>query len=148
MVEFALAAPLGLLLLFGLVVLGVVVTSQVQLTNAVRDGARAAAVCGSNPTGMTQLPDGSACSDSNLTAYLTRLANAAHGGVPAPTVVVYNASHTSVGSSIANCQKGYTVEVTAGYAQPLFVPLVGRVLGDNGGNSRTINAKAEATCEQ
>jgi Flp pilus assembly protein TadG len=149
LVEFALVAPLGMLLLMGLVVLGVVATDQVQLTNAVRDGARAAAVCGSNPTGTTTLPDGStACSDSNLAAYLLSQVNSVHGGVAAPTVTVYDSSHTNLGSSLSNCQKGYTIEVAATYAQPLFLPLVGHFLGDSGGSTRTLNAKADATCEQ
>src|SRR2546425_624963 len=57
MVEFALLAPTGFLLLLGIVVVGIVVTNLVQLTNAARDGARAAAICGSVAT--AQMPDGS-----------------------------------------------------------------------------------------
>lgn len=148
-VEFALVAPLAFLLLMGVVVTGIVVTNQVALTNVVRDGARAAAVCGSNPTGTTTLPDGSTqCSDTNLTAYLLTLVNNAHGGVPAPTVTVYDAGHNALGSSLALCQKGYTVEVSASYAQPLYVPMLGHFLGDAGGNTRAIKARADATCEQ
>jgi len=149
LVEFALVAPLAMLLLMGLVVLGIVVTDQVELTNAVRDGARAAAVCGSNPTGTTTLPDGStACTDANLAAYLAGLANGSQGGAPAPIVTVYDTSHATVGSSLSSCQKGYSIEVQATYAQPLFLPVVGHFLGDAGGSTRTINARADATCEQ
>jgi Flp pilus assembly protein TadG len=148
MVEFALIAPVAMLLLMGLVILGVVVTDQVQLTNAIRDGARAAAVCGSNPNGTTTLPDGTtACSDSGLLAWITTQANASHGGVATPALSVYNGT-TLVGNSLANCQRGYTVVVSTSFAQQLFVPLVGTWLGDHGGNTRTISAKAEATCEQ
>jgi Flp pilus assembly protein TadG len=151
LVEFALVAPLAMLLLMGLVVLGIVVTDQVELTNAVRDGARAAAVCGSNPTGTTTLPDGStACSDANLATWLTGIVQGSHGGVATPTVTVYNSAQprAPLGSSLSGCQKGYTVEVSATYAQPLFVPLVGRFLGTGGSTTRSLTAKADATCEQ
>lgn len=156
-VEFALVAPLAFLLLMGLVVLGLVVTDQVQLTNAVRDGARAAAVCGSNPTGTTTLPDGTtpctnaavgANPDSNLIAWITSQANGPHGGAAAPSIAVFDTTRTQVGTSLSACRKGYTVEVTTSFAQQLYVPLLGRVVGDNGGNTRTISAKADATCEQ
>jgi Flp pilus assembly protein TadG len=157
MVEFALVAPLALLLLMGLVVLGVVVTDQVQITNAVRDGVRAAAVCGANPTGTTTLPDGTTpCTDptpgnnpdGNLIAYITNLANGSHGGVAAPTITVFDTTRAQVGTSMSACRKGYTVEVSTSFAQPLFIPLVGHWLGDNGGGTRTITATADATCEQ
>jgi Flp pilus assembly protein TadG len=149
MVEFALVAPLAMLLLMGLVVLGVVVTDQVELTNAVRDGARAAAVCGSNPTGITTLPDGSTiCSDTSVSTYLTGIVQGSHGGVSAPTVNVYDSNRTLQGTSLAFCKKGYTVEVSATYNQPLYLPLVSRIFGTSGGATRTLTAKADATCEQ
>jgi Flp pilus assembly protein TadG len=147
-VEFALVAPLAMLLLVSLVVGGLAISNQVGLTNAVRDGVRAAAVCGSNPTGTTQLPDGTACSDSNLAAYLARLASANRSGAAAPTVTVYDASHVAQGNLASLCQKGWSVEVSASYAQPLYLPLVGHWLGDAGGSTRTLTARAEATCEQ
>ena len=156
-VEFALVAPLAFLLLMGLVILGIVITDQVQLTNAARDGARAAAVCGSNPTGTTTLPDGTtACTDTtvgnnpdgNLIAWITSQANGPHGGVVTPTITVYDTSHTQVGTAMSACRKGYTVEVSTSFAQALFVPLVGHFVGDGGGNTRLIRAMAEATCEQ
>ena len=156
-VEFALVAPLAFLLVMGLVVLGIVITDQVQLTNAARDGARAAAVCGSNPVGSTTLPDGTTpCTDTtvgnnpddNLIAWITNQANGPHGGVVTPTITVYNTAHTQVGTSMSACQKGYTVEVSTSFAQALFVPLIGHFVGDSGGSTRLIRAKAEATCEQ
>jgi hypothetical protein len=60
------------------------------------------------------------------------------------------------GNSIPNdpnvldeCQKGKTVVVDASFAQPLYVPLLGNLLGDSGGLLvRTLHASAEATCEQ
>lgn len=149
MVEFAFVAPLAFLLLLGVIVTGLVVTTQVGLSNAVRDGVRAAAVCGSNPTGTTTLPDGSTpCSDANLAAYVATLLNNTRGGVPAPTVTVFDANHNALGSSLSLCQVGDSVELSVSYAQPLYVPMLGRILGDSGGSTRTIKAKADATCEQ
>jgi len=152
-VEFALVAPLAFLLLLGVIVTGIVVTNQVALTNAVRDGVRAAAVCGSDPTGSTVLPDGvTPCTsstgvDANVVTYVTTLLHNVQGGVSAPTVSVIASDGTTTGT-LANCRKGDTVQVTATFAQPLYVPLIGRLLGDAGGNTRTITARAEATCEQ
>jgi hypothetical protein len=45
-VEFSLLAPIAFVLLLGLLVLGLLVANQNLLTDAVRDTARAAAVCG------------------------------------------------------------------------------------------------------
>ena len=42
LVEFALVAPVFFVLILGLLLLGIVVMNQMQLTNAVRDGVRAA----------------------------------------------------------------------------------------------------------
>jgi Flp pilus assembly protein TadG len=152
-VEFALVAPLAFLLLMGVIVTGIVVTDQVALTNAVRSGARAAAVCGSDPTGTTQLPDGTLCTgssglDASVSSYISNLVHQIQGSVPAPTVTVSPLPGGVTQSSLAYCVKGSMVTVQVSYAQPLYVPFLGRLLGDSGGNTRTINAKAEATCEQ
>ncbi len=71
-VEFALVGPTAFLLLIGAVVLGIVVTHEVQLTQAVRDSARAAAICGSSTdtTTPSTLPDGTLCTTPNITAYI------------------------------------------------------------------------------
>ncbi len=153
MVEFAFVAPLAFLLLIGVVVLGMVVSDQVGLTNAVRTGARAAAICGSDPTGSTVLPDGKTpCTstsgvDANVGSYALSVLRGIQGAVSAPSITVVAPDGTT-STSLATCRKGYTVVVSASFAQPLYVPMLGRVLGDSGSNTRTINVKAEATCEQ
>ena len=152
-VEFALVAPLTFLLLLGIVITGLVVTNQIALTNAVRTAVRAAAVCGSDPTGTTVLPDGrTPCTsttgvDANVDAYITSTLQALQGAVSAPAVSVVAPDGTR-SSTLADCRKGSTVVVSASFAQPLYAPLIGRWLGDGGGNSRTVNVKAQATCEQ
>ena len=146
MVEFALVAPLAFLLLMGLLVLGIVVMNLIQLTNAVRDGARAAAVCGGAgfQSGSTQtLPNGVTCSTTALNSYITSKLQSITGVTPSVTIL------TSGGTDLTQCSKGVEVKVTASYPQPLYFPLVGRLLGDSGNSAvRTISATGEATCEQ
>jgi Flp pilus assembly protein TadG len=148
MVEFALIAPLALVLILGLLVTGIVVLNQVELTNGVRDGARAAAVCGGagfqDTTGSIKLPNGQACTQSNLNSYIQSRIQTIPGVTPIVQVFVNGSPQ-----SLDKCQKGQIVSVTASYAQPLYAPLVGVWLGDPGNSAvRTLNATAEATCEQ
>ena len=158
-VEFALIGPTAFLLLIGAVVLGIVVMHEVQLTQAVRDGARAAAICGSSTdqaTGST-LPNGSACTTANLTNYInvrvdsvsSTLANQAVVTVFSPNGTnLGSATGSSLGSAATFCAIGDTIQVSINYQQPLFVPLVGALLGSASTNTRTISAQGESTCEQ
>jgi Flp pilus assembly protein TadG len=180
MVEFALVGPIAFLLLLGTIVLGVIVLHEIQLTQAVRDGARAAAICGSQtdatvtpPALPPQLPDGSSCTSAHIVAYInTRvaavdpvLAGKAYVTVYCDGSVSTSVSSTGVtpcangsipaggvgsntGTAASTCMNGYTVEVSITYQQPLYLPLVGNVLGNSGGNTRLISAKGEATCER
>ena len=142
---------MAFLLLLGGVVLGIVITHQIQLTQAVRDGARAAAICGSSTdqgTGST-LPDGTVCTTANISAYLNSRVDAVSSQLADQAVVtIFDANGTSVGTSATACAPGYTLEVSITYQQPLFVPLVGVVVGNPTTNTRTISAQGEATCEQ
>ena len=157
MVEFTLVAPMGFLLLLGIIVSGIVVTNFVQLTNAARDGARMAAICGSgvNLNPPTQMPDGSGpCSDSAIVTYITNHLVA----VPLsarPQIFVCSATEAANGTcsslgtqSLADCQPGRIVEVDMTYDQPLYLPLVSNVLETNPNGTRTLTASAQATCEQ
>lgn len=168
MIEFALVGPIAFLLLLGIVVLGVIVLHEVQLTQAVRDGARAAAICGSQ-TGVTgttaTLPDSNlTCTNANIVAYINArvakvdptlsgtatvgvlcdgsVAGCANGSVPT------GGTASTTGGAGAACSTGYTVEVTISYQQPLYLPLVSNVFGTSGGTTRLISAKGEATCER
>lgn len=150
-VEFALIGPTAFLLLIGAVVLGIVITHEIQLTQAVRDGARAAAICGSSTdqgTGST-LPDGSLCTTANLINYTNVRVDAVSATLANQAVVtVFSPSGTNLGGSATLCQPGYTIQVSITYQQPLFVPLVGALVGSPSTNTRTISAQGEATCEQ
>ncbi|HXA27196.1 MAG TPA: TadE/TadG family type IV pilus assembly protein [Candidatus Angelobacter sp.] len=164
-VELTMVAPVFLLLLLGAFVLGIVVMNQMQLTNAVRDGARAAAVCG-GPARNTApvvptLPDGhTTCDSTALITYINSRLSAVPGGA-ITSVCVYVGSQDGNGSGttcvasdpvdpniLDKCNKGTVVEVDIAYPQQLYVPLVGNVLGSNGTTTRTLHAAAQAVCEQ
>lgn len=158
MVEFALMAPVLFLLLMGIIVSAIVVTNMVQLQNTVRDAARAAAVCG-GPSRKTlatppTLPGGLPCTSANLPAFFdTHLGAIPTGAVqPFLCVEIGGTACSAVSATSTNvfdsCNQGDTIEVQASYAQPLYLPLIGRVLGDSGGSTRTLSASATAVCEQ
>lgn len=150
MTEFALIAPLFLLMLLGIIVLGIVIANQIQLTNAVRDGARVAAICGGAGTNGTStnttLPNGASCSASAVASYVNGKLVSIPGGIN-PTVTV--TIDGSASNPLSSCQAGQLVEVDGSFAQPLYLPLVGRIFGDSGSSTvRTLHASAQATCEQ
>ncbi|MGA8636184.1 MAG: TadE/TadG family type IV pilus assembly protein [Candidatus Dormiibacterota bacterium] len=155
-VEFALVGPTAFLLLLGAVVLGVVVTHEIQLSQAVRDSARAAAICGGNtgPSTTTTLPDGTPCTTAKITAYINARVDGISPSLANQAVVtVFNAGGTSVGTTTGGaatslCAPGYTVEVAITYQQPLYIPFIGALVGNASTNTRTISAQGEATCEQ
>jgi Flp pilus assembly protein TadG len=147
-VEFALVSPILLLLLMGCVLVGIVAMNQMQLSNAVRDGARAAAVCGGvSRDSNTRLPDGTPCDQTHLVNYITANLNAVPGSVGLNVSVINGNSIPNDPNVLDSCQKGKTVVVDASFPQPLYVPLVGQFLGDNGSSTRTLKARAQATCE-
>jgi Flp pilus assembly protein TadG len=148
----ALVGPIVLLVLLGITVCGIAVANQDLLSNGVRDAARAAAVCGGNIGGSrdtkTQLPAAgavasAACSWSQFDTYTqARLTELAGGkALSAPTggtnclalpsnsalVCLYDNTNTAkvfTGNPLDSCQVGYKIEVSAKYAQPLYLPLV------------------------
>jgi hypothetical protein len=149
LVEFALVAPVLFLLVMGIVVGGVVVTNEVQLGNAVREGARAAAVCGGiGRASGTVLPNGLLCTNAALVSYIGASLNAVPGTVSLSVTVLNGNSVPNDPNVLDECQKGKTIVIDASFGQPLYMPLVGAVLGDNGSGVRTLTASAEATCEQ
>jgi len=154
LVEFALVAPIGFVLLLGIFVLGIVITNYIQLTNVARDGARIAAICGSDPG--AKMPDGSgACSDSAIAAYITSHLVTVPTGAVSPQIYVCTPAQAAAGTctssgarGIGNCQGGRIVEVDMYYDQPLYLPLVSNFFATNSDGTRRLSASAQATCEQ
>jgi Flp pilus assembly protein TadG len=158
MVEFALLAPMFLLLVIGLLITGVVVLNDVELSNGVRDGARAGAICGSqlfNTNTSAQLPNATACNKQNLVTYVQSRISTIPGITPQISVDFCGGTGSSSltcgsnGTNATTCSPGQKIQVSASYQQPLFAPLIGNFFGDSGNPGvRTITAVAEATCEQ
>lgn len=160
LVEFALVAPVFVVLLLGLFVTCIVIMNQNQLTNAVRDGARAAAVCGgpnrNNQPVTPTLPDGrTPCDSADLILYINNSLSAVPGGALTSVCVVVGSGSGSCVSSDPNdpnildkCNKGTVVQIDISYPQQLYVPVIGNLLGDNGSTVRTLHARAQAVCEQ
>ncbi|HYL71077.1 MAG TPA: TadE family protein [Candidatus Dormibacteraeota bacterium] len=154
LVEFSLVAPVGFLLILSIIIGSVLITNMVQLTNAARDGARAAAICGS--VASAQMPDGSGtCSDTAVATYITGRLSAIPAGSVQPQIYVCTPSEAAAGTctsagarGIANCQRGRIVEVDMYYDQPLYIPVLSALFETNPNGTRRLNASAEATCEQ
>lgn len=159
MVEFVLVAPLAFLLLCSIVVVAIIATNFVQLTNAARDGARVAAICGNSSS--AQMPDGSGgCSFSAVQTYITEHLVGVPSGSVVPSVYVCSPTQSTACSSTAacssltvgacNCQAGQIVEVDMQYDQPLYLPVVSTLMQTSppGNGTRRLFASAQATCEQ
>lgn len=118
LVEFALVAPLFLLLLFGIIETGRFIFYYEMLNNATREGARYAIVNGANsltcPTGPPE-GDSWAC-DPAGDDVVERVRDAALGVVGADVAV------TPVW--LPNNGRGSTVTVTATYRYSTIVPIV------------------------
>ncbi len=162
LVEFALLSPIAVMLLMGLIVVGMLTTNIVQLNNAVRDGARVAAVCGSSNRSSTTIvpttdPTHQACTDDNVRWYITSRLSAVPANLTPNIQVCDSAASCVTGSGSSNvidtCQ-AYSkyVVVTASIRQSMYLPLVGQFFGvdatDKANDTRLISASAEATCEQ
>jgi hypothetical protein len=157
LVEFAMVAPVFVVLLLGLFVASVVVMNQNQLTNAVRDGARAAAVCGgpnrNNQPVTPTLPDGrTPCNSASLITYINSSLSAVPGGALTSVCVYVGSGCVATDPVDPNildkCSKGTIVQIDITYPQQLYIPVIGNLLGDNGTTSRTLRARAQAVCEQ
>ena len=153
MVEFTLVAPMFLALLWGMVVIGLVVTNFVQVTNVARAGARVAAICADNTPSAPPptMPDGSGqpCSSTTVQDYM----NSQLVAIPAPlTTSISVCSQTTSGScgqsyTPQNCPSGSIVQVNLTYQQPLYFPIVESLFETSSDGTRQISAQAQATCE-
>jgi len=158
MVEFTLIAPTALLLLMGIIVVGIVVTNYIQLTNVARDGARIAAICGSGLADgqAAQMADGSgSCGTSGaVETYITNHLVTVPSLSVSPVIFVCTPQQAAQGACTNNglgftdCQPGRIVEVDMNYAQPLYLPLISNIFETNPNGTMNLKASAQATCEQ
>jgi Flp pilus assembly protein TadG len=160
MIEFALLAPLGFLLLLSVIVMGIIVTNYIQLTNEARDGARVAAICGSSTT--AQMPNGKGpCTPALVSSYITGNLVALPAGSVTPQIYFCTTLDvqqgtcassanllSSSGASFAQCQRGAIFQINVSYDQPLYFPLLSNLFQTKPNGTRTLSASAQATCEQ
>lgn len=153
MAEFALIAPVAFLLLMSIIVVAIVVTNFIQVTNVARQGARVAAICASEPQATAQIPNGSSqtCSLTNLQTYMEQQLTAVPANSVSPTIQVCN-SISSGCSTLPNiyqgvCNTGQLIQVQMTYPQPLYLPLVSNVFETSPNGTRKLEAQAEAACE-
>jgi Flp pilus assembly protein TadG len=147
MVEFALVSPVALVLLIGLVVVGIVITHQMQLNQGAKSSARAVAICAvakeQDPYQVDPgtLPNGTSC--ANIQTYIDDQFTSVSSSLASRDVVTVSGAAWSVGQA---CTQDEVIEVSINYEQPLFVPLVGYVFGDGGSDTRLLSAYGQATC--
>lgn len=146
MVEFALVAPIFLLLIFGVIQLGLIFGAQNGLVNGVREAARRAATYRINDGSFDPAIWGTICS-----AVAQEVRQLGDRAIPA-----YNSSriHPSVGYSWQpNPETGHyflVADISATYDNPLYVPLVSFFLDRADGvvdNNLTLSASEEMRVE-
>ena len=121
----------------------------------------------------TTLPDGSRCDASHIQAYAAARLKAVDpnsppndyfsvidsSGTPIPSnnnglpylnngTGVSPAAGANDGQPVGLCSTGNTLDIEVQYNQPLYLPLMGLLLGNGSNNTRTLYADGEALCEQ
>ena len=104
MAEFAIVLPVLCVLLFGIIQLGIVFNNYVTLTDAVRAGARTAAVSRSDgdPTGATTTAVRSSAADLNQTNLGVTVNSAWTAGTPVTVTATYPYSISLLGWVVAS----------------------------------------------
>ena len=158
MVEFALVAPLFFVLLFGLIVGAIVSMNVVQLNNVVRDGARIAGLCGSGADSSVTIPENPSgyqtCSTANVEYFIVHHLQALPGNTITFTVNVTTDAGGACGaascSDLSDCSQGEVITIAGTYPQPMYIPLISRLLSNNSRNdgTRDMTATAQAVCAQ
>lgn len=141
--EFALVAPIFFLLLFGVIQLGLLMASQNGLVNGVRDSARRAATYRVNDESFDGGVTFSAICDSVSTELVNRLRK------EIPGFDSTRLSRTIRYEFVAEPTTGYSLvaHVTASYANPIYVPLVGIVIHPSDPASYPLSASEQMRVE-
>jgi Flp pilus assembly protein TadG len=143
-VEFAAVLLPLVLVLVGIIQFGFLFSAYVGVSNAAREGGRAATIHRFDPNADQAANDLARCQDA-LAAASASLDNAVPGQFSGSCAtasgggdfaIAYPDSATCVGTSRTGCQ----VRVTLTYRQPLFVPLVGQFLSADAQNRVRLSA--------
>jgi len=144
MVEFAAVLIPLVLLLVGIIQFGFLFAAYVGTSNAAREAGRAATIHEFDPNESQATNDMGRCQEA-LSAAVASLGDAipgqfsgscatANGG--GDFAITYPDSATCLGTSRTGCR----VEVTLTYRQPIFVPLIGALLGADAQNRIALGA--------
>lgn len=161
MAEFALIAPIGFLLIMTIIVVGIVITNWIQVTNVARAGARMAAICAAYPyntltaTPPTDvLPTGSSptlyCKVQDLETWMGSQLTAVPANSVAPSVkVCFSSTNCTTPSDLpSKCQPDALIQVQMTYQQPLYLPMISTFFESTPNTGiRTLTATAQAGCE-
>jgi Flp pilus assembly protein TadG len=143
MAEFALIAPLLFLLLFGVIQVGLLLAAQNGLVNGVRDTARRAATYRINQDSFDVTTFSAICDsvETNLTDKL-------RGGIPgfASTQLTRTVSYDWRVNPDGTTYFLYA-RVRATYANPLYIPLIGRFFPGAVGDTLPLSASEEMRVE-
>ncbi|HYF95731.1 MAG TPA: TadE family protein [Symbiobacteriaceae bacterium] len=124
MVEFALVAPLLILILVGIMVMGVVINSKIVVSGAAREAGRTWAIAKEDGIARAKAVD------------------AINGGglkISADGKVLFNPAH-----DVQFQRMGDYIQVTVHYRQPLFVPLLARLIDPSSPGDGTIALRSQA----
>jgi len=125
MVEFALVAPLLVLILIGIMVMGVVINAKIVVAGAAREAGRTWAI---------EKQDGTA---------RVKAADAMDGGglkFATDGKVLFNPSR-----DVQFLRMGDYIQVTVTYRQPTFVPLLAKLIDPSSPGDGTIALRSQAT---
>jgi len=124
MAEFALVAPLLVLILVGIPVLGLVINAKLVVAGAAREAGRAWAITRDDQVARSKAVDA-----------------LSGGGLKFQTSAgdLFNASQ-----DVSLQRKGDYVHVTVTYRQPLLIPLVAQLIDPASGTSGTIRLQSQA----
>jgi Flp pilus assembly protein TadG len=144
MVEFAAVLLPLILVLVGIIQFGFLFAAYVGTSNAAREAGRAATIHHFDPNedqahnDLERCQDALAAADASLDdavpgQFSGTCATASGGG---DFSIAYPDSASCVGTSRTGCR----VQITLTYRQPLFVPLIGQLLGTDAQNRVSLNA--------
>jgi Flp pilus assembly protein TadG len=141
--EFALIAPILFLLLFGVIQIGLVMGAQNGLVNGVRDATRKAATYRVNEESIADASIFAAVCDAVSTQLVTDLRREIPGFDPAALsrTIRYEFSQDPNGAYFA------TAHVTATFANPIYIPLVGAFFPGAVGNTLPLTASEQMRIE-
>lgn len=125
--EFALAAPVLVLILFGIIELGILLNVYIGLTNSAREAARAGAIfryTGSPP--LSSDPSAATTIDAARQTYVSSVISETLNPIIDPTTINVTTSYTPTAALDTNPYRaGDTLAVSITHPHPLFFGILG-----------------------